>query len=376
MKATSSIADALRGGANSEKPVVHSGFLIKRGHVRRNWKRRWFTLDKDNLKYYTSRRHGRLKGTIEVRNIVSVRPANRLFKLYKASHTFMIEQSTGKTYYLVADTTDSCSVWMNIISKVRFGSEAGVAGVPGSRFGGATATSNASKVQQLLESTEEAEQGFGRHLQAMIGANDSQTLARLMAEALAFVRKYEVTPAMRAAAIAVAQRKHQEDAVREDEPPTWSAEVKSTYGAIMRALAETGGEEAQAAAVDSGAGPATPWDEPSTLFSRLYENLGKLGEGASGVVYRVRPVNDGTEMAAKVISRASMDEAAESALRQEVEIMREVRAVPRQPLPLSPSPGPPPAGTPQCGGLPRVLRRPRERLLRPSRRVGHRWRAV
>eukprot|EP00033_Pygsuia_biforma_P002665 GCRY01002946.1.p1 GENE.GCRY01002946.1~~GCRY01002946.1.p1 ORF type:complete len:144 (+),score=18.79 GCRY01002946.1:151-582(+) len=37
--------------------VLKSGFLEKKGFVRKNWKKRWFVLDSEKLTYYKSQNH-------------------------------------------------------------------------------------------------------------------------------------------------------------------------------------------------------------------------------------------------------------------------------------------------------------------------------
>ena len=44
--------------------TLHEGFLHKQGHRRKNWKRRYFVLTNDALRYYTTEAGGQLKGEL------------------------------------------------------------------------------------------------------------------------------------------------------------------------------------------------------------------------------------------------------------------------------------------------------------------------
>jgi hypothetical protein len=46
-------------------PTTMTGFMLKQGHVRKNWKRRYFTLENGTLSYYVAK-GGKLKGSITV----------------------------------------------------------------------------------------------------------------------------------------------------------------------------------------------------------------------------------------------------------------------------------------------------------------------
>ena len=41
--------------------VLKKGYLTKKGHKRRNWKRRWFVLQRTVMRYYESRESHELK---------------------------------------------------------------------------------------------------------------------------------------------------------------------------------------------------------------------------------------------------------------------------------------------------------------------------
>ncbi len=45
---------------------LREGWLVKRGHMFRTWRRRWFELDGPSLKYYTKAGEGRAKGAIRL----------------------------------------------------------------------------------------------------------------------------------------------------------------------------------------------------------------------------------------------------------------------------------------------------------------------
>ena len=43
------------------KGVLKKGYLVKEGHVRHNWKRRYFILQENIMRYYVSREKMKLK---------------------------------------------------------------------------------------------------------------------------------------------------------------------------------------------------------------------------------------------------------------------------------------------------------------------------
>lgn len=57
----------------AEKRVITQGLLEKRGHIRRNWKRRWFVLSPGLLQYYTDSNLRTLKGTCHITRESSVK---------------------------------------------------------------------------------------------------------------------------------------------------------------------------------------------------------------------------------------------------------------------------------------------------------------
>ena len=88
---------------------VKGGYLIKRGHVVKNWKLRYFILDKYTLKYYESKpgpgnRSPKLKGVVDLRDTIqfveqdhSVKQPNS-FAIVLGSKTFSISAENKKDY--------------------------------------------------------------------------------------------------------------------------------------------------------------------------------------------------------------------------------------------------------------------------------------
>ena len=88
---------------------LRSGWLSKRGHVRKNWKRRWFLLLSDGSLNY-SESEGRLtKGSLNVGSgsCVALPSAN-----FKREHVFAVTSTHGETLVMQADSDHDRDAWV------------------------------------------------------------------------------------------------------------------------------------------------------------------------------------------------------------------------------------------------------------------------
>uniref|UniRef100_K3W7X2 PH domain-containing protein n=1 Tax=Globisporangium ultimum (strain ATCC 200006 / CBS 805.95 / DAOM BR144) TaxID=431595 RepID=K3W7X2_GLOUD len=93
-------------------PIVEwEGYVTKRGHLVRNWKNRFFTLEGTNLSYYESkvdaRNRSHLKGRVQVASV-------KLEKTSKSGHgfDFSFETSEGKVFHCSVPTKFDQLTWV------------------------------------------------------------------------------------------------------------------------------------------------------------------------------------------------------------------------------------------------------------------------
>jgi len=94
--------------------VMKQGYLIKRGHVRKNWKMRFFVLRNDSLSYYETQytNHGPL-GVISLKDFhsITVNKVEETEMKLKKRNVFRLA-AVGKEYYIDAQTEDELNSWI------------------------------------------------------------------------------------------------------------------------------------------------------------------------------------------------------------------------------------------------------------------------
>lgn len=96
--------------------VQMKGYLIKRGHVRKNFKRRWFILQRTKLTYFQSKSVLVKKGEIALDNTSEVKDVPDTKKFTYAFKLNCVV--SGKPFLLLADTQKDKHQWMTAINKV------------------------------------------------------------------------------------------------------------------------------------------------------------------------------------------------------------------------------------------------------------------
>jgi hypothetical protein len=109
------------------KTVLKKGYLIKMGHVVKNWKRRLFVLDPDNLSYFKAEK---LRGFVPVSKITRI--VSKMDSKGR-SNGFEIQTSVGKTFLIMADNETERSSWLAAIRRAQFETQSKI-------VGGATST--------------------------------------------------------------------------------------------------------------------------------------------------------------------------------------------------------------------------------------------
>uniref|UniRef100_F7BE41 PH domain-containing protein n=1 Tax=Ciona intestinalis TaxID=7719 RepID=F7BE41_CIOIN len=91
------------------------GFLTKRGHVRHNWKTRWFKLSDNSLRYYKNQKHTVPHGRIALENSTL---AKKCFVYKNTPHVFKVTTATGVEYPMQAPTKVEFDIWTDVIQNV------------------------------------------------------------------------------------------------------------------------------------------------------------------------------------------------------------------------------------------------------------------
>lgn len=88
---------------------LKEGWLSKKSKVIKNWKRRWFVLDENQLNFYEKPGKKQL-GSIPLSNVVKVKSDS------KKENAFNIILSSSKTYNLSSDTQEECADWISSLN--------------------------------------------------------------------------------------------------------------------------------------------------------------------------------------------------------------------------------------------------------------------
>ncbi|XP_064604066.1 pleckstrin homology domain-containing family A member 2-like [Liolophura sinensis] len=96
-------------------PSIKSGFCVKQGAVRKNWKRRFFVLDHSGISYYSSNQDKTPIKTINKHDILEVRES----KGVHSGRDNLFEIVTAKRiYYIQTDCPEDMHSWIEVLRKV------------------------------------------------------------------------------------------------------------------------------------------------------------------------------------------------------------------------------------------------------------------
>lgn len=98
----------------AESRVIKEGFLVKKGHLRKNWRTRWFVLQRDSLCYYKNRGDSAPIDSIPLEGCSVRKPADEVLR---HPHLFELLTPSGRVYQLEAANTDDLASWSSGIAK-------------------------------------------------------------------------------------------------------------------------------------------------------------------------------------------------------------------------------------------------------------------
>lgn len=94
--------------------VLKEGFLVKKGHVRKNWRTRWFQLRRDRLSYFNHRSDLTPINTIWLQGCSIIRPRE---EKVRHPHRFELKTAAGKSYFLEAPSSAEVDSWTSAIAR-------------------------------------------------------------------------------------------------------------------------------------------------------------------------------------------------------------------------------------------------------------------
>ncbi|KAK2949960.1 hypothetical protein BLNAU_15103 [Blattamonas nauphoetae] len=90
------------------------GWLTKQGHVRKNWKRRWFSLRENTLFYSEKPTSAKELGTIALKGMNVKNGEDKTDKPF-CFHIYHPSDSNVKEYYIYADDVNQMNAWVAAI---------------------------------------------------------------------------------------------------------------------------------------------------------------------------------------------------------------------------------------------------------------------
>ncbi|EGC31571.1 hypothetical protein DICPUDRAFT_39748, partial [Dictyostelium purpureum] len=94
--------------------VAKEGFLIKKGHIRRNWNVRWFQLKRNILTYSKTPNEPKLSGTIVLSSETEIDIATNM----KRTNCFQIKNQ-GFVFYCSSQSPDDMESWIHALNQAK-----------------------------------------------------------------------------------------------------------------------------------------------------------------------------------------------------------------------------------------------------------------
>eukprot|EP00736_Rhodelphis_marinus_P010304 Rmarinus@m.2661 len=106
-----------------QKNIIKEGYLLKEGHLKKNWKKRWFVVSPSEITYYEDHTKKRLKGSVPLGTCTITPPKNER----KEEHSFRISSNNIKgvgiygeypKYILAAETAEEKKEWFDLLTRL------------------------------------------------------------------------------------------------------------------------------------------------------------------------------------------------------------------------------------------------------------------
>eukprot|EP00048_Salpingoeca_helianthica_P013907 m.211013 g.211013 ORF g.211013 m.211013 type:complete len:1045 (+) comp15559_c1_seq12:5915-9049(+) len=105
----------------AQMAVVCTGWLTKRGDIRKNWKRRYFVLEANGfLKYYGTNVDAAAKNLIDLRTVSVITTGSNLSEWPESSNPGcrLALVTKKRVLYFYSETTQECSTWLEALNRI------------------------------------------------------------------------------------------------------------------------------------------------------------------------------------------------------------------------------------------------------------------
>ncbi|KAI8053203.1 hypothetical protein BDF22DRAFT_743126 [Syncephalis plumigaleata] len=103
----------------TREQTIHAGYLMKRGELRKTWKKRWFVLRQSELVYYKDQKEYKLLSIIPLDSILACAEVQRTKKRKsKRANVFGIV-TTKRKFYFSAPSPEDMLTWLRLIRDTR-----------------------------------------------------------------------------------------------------------------------------------------------------------------------------------------------------------------------------------------------------------------
>jgi hypothetical protein len=97
--------------------LIHrAGYLTKQGDVIRSWRKRWFVLSDDALRYYRDESHDELKGEIALSSIIRAKVG--LARGRGGRTATLVVETEDRDWLMQADSEASRDAWVQVINRL------------------------------------------------------------------------------------------------------------------------------------------------------------------------------------------------------------------------------------------------------------------
>ncbi|KAI9597415.1 hypothetical protein BDF19DRAFT_434993 [Syncephalis fuscata] len=103
----------------TREQTIYSGYLMKRGEIRKAWKKRWFILRSSELVYYKDQKEYKLLGIIPLDSILACAEVQRTKKRKSKRANVFGVVTTKRKFYFAAPSPEDMLSWLHSIRETR-----------------------------------------------------------------------------------------------------------------------------------------------------------------------------------------------------------------------------------------------------------------